>query len=350
MLSIYRATLRLTPRCDNRCIFCARDGIEGEELARVEDALRALRKDVDEVTFTGGEPATSAALLDAIAHARRLGFARVGMQTNAVGLASADRVEAVAAAGLTDAHVSIHGPTASVHDYHTGREGSFAAVRRTAHRMRERGIEVVATTVLTRSNFRVLAEMPLVLQQLGIAAWAVSLPLTAGRAADDFDRIHPRLGLALPFALHALARARESGLPAFITGAPLCALGPYAGFVLPCPPRAFAEICARCPSRSACPGVDAAYLERFTAEELRVREDPPGACPFPDRLLRMFVGIGELAKRRPPLHPAPAQVRRSLPILGKARPAEQEARTRTAPHSGESLRELFPTLFEDEEA
>ena len=345
-----RATLRLTTRCVNRCIFCAQDGLPHDDADEPESTLCALRRSADEITFTGGEPSTAARLVELVAQARTLGFRKIGLQTNAAGFAGVKLVEQVVEAGLTDAHLSIHGGTAAVHDYHTGREGSFSALHDAAARLRRLGVELVATTVLTRSNFRVLASIPPLLTRMGIAAWAVTLPVTAGRAADRFDRVVPRLGLALPFALHTLASARALGIPVALVGAPLCALGPNDALVLPSAPRTFAEPCASCGVRQRCVGVDAAYLERFGVEELRPRESASAtAPPIPPRLARMFVGIGELVQRELSLPPPPARVRGSLPILGKARPAVGEARGRAAAQTGSDLRELFPGLFDAED-
>jgi hypothetical protein len=344
-----RRTLRLTTRCPNACIFCAQDGLEPDELVELDAALTRLRDDgANEVTFTGGEPSVHPDVVEAVTRARALGFGAVGLQTNAAGLTT-ERIDALERAGLSDVHLSLHGGSAAVHDYHTGREGSFAALVRAAEALRARELEVVVTTVLTRSNFRVLAPISEVLLRLGVSAWSIALPVTHGRAADGFDRIVPRLGLALPFALHASTSAGASGLPVAIVGAPLCALGPHARLALPSTTRAFADVCASCPCKPECPGVDAAYLERFTGEELRPRERAATALAVPARLARMFVGVGEVVHRTPSLHPAPASVRRSLPVLGRARPAEQETRRRGSARTGRALREIFPDLFEPDE-
>jgi hypothetical protein len=344
----HRRTLQLETECPNRCIFCARDGLVSGGPAEMATALTELRSSADEITFTGPEPSTHPQLLEAVAEANELGFRAIGLQTNATGL-DPQRIEALANAGLSDVHLSLHGGSAAVHDYHTGREGSFAEVVRAAEHLRARRIDVVVTTVLTRSNFRVLAPLCDLLLHLRVTAWSIALPLTAGRSADAFDRTVPRLGLAVPFALHALASARARHLPVAVSGAPLCALGPHADLALPSTPRAFTDTCTRCPVKTRCPGVDAAYLERFTDEELRAREPVAHATALSDRIARMFVGVGEIAARAPTLHPAPARIRRSLPVLGKARPAEHETRGRSSVRTGEALRGLFPTLFENED-
>src|SRR5262249_28375436 len=151
----------------------------------------------------------------------------------------------------------------------------------------------------------------------------------------------PRLGLALPFALHALDRAGSLGLPAWIAGAPTCALGPYAARRLPDAPRAFAESCASCQAREDCAGVDPAYLARLGGAECPAASAPPGA-PARGPLARLFGGPGDLAPA-PARTPNPARV--ALPLLGKAQPANHEAPASAERRSGEALREILPGLF-----
>src|SRR5581483_10521137 len=227
-----RATLRLGLACNNHCIFCAQRGLDeraGDRDARwLDEKLAALRADADELSFVGGEPTIEDALADAIARARALGFRKIGVQTNARRLAQPGYAESLARAGLGDVHVSIHGAEAAVHDYHTGVDGSFAQLVAGVAAARAAGLEVAASTVLTRSNYRVLGALPWLLKSRDVTAWLVVVPRVAGAAGPAFDRVVPRLGLALPFALHALDGARRLGLAAFIQGAPLCALGPLA--------------------------------------------------------------------------------------------------------------------------
>jgi hypothetical protein len=283
-------------------VFCAQAGLEAEDasLASVVESLeRARARGADEVTFVGGEPTLVPALDAMVAAAKRAGFVKVGIQTN--GSRLSERAEALAHAGATDVHLSIHGARADVHDFHTGREGSFARARDGTAAARRAGLDVVVTTVLTRSSYRVLAELDVLLSSAGAAAFAIELPVARGRAEESFDRVMPRLALALPFALHALARIEKRGIAAFIRGAPICLLGPFAARALPSEARAFGAACASCPARDACPGVDAEYLARFEGDELRARSDTRIVAPTEREraLARMFVGPGELAPARP---------------------------------------------------
>jgi hypothetical protein len=342
-----RATVRLLLECNNACVFCGQVGLAapGGE-ASLSDRLAAARADTDEVTFTGGEPTLDPRLAEHVATARSLGFRRIGIQTNGRRLGEQGFASSLAGAGLTDVHLSIHGAQAAVHDYHTGVPGSFVEALAGLTAARASNLPVVVTTVLTRSNFRSLDALPRFLAARGVAAWLVSVTRSGGRLRDDFDRVMPRLGLALPFALNALGAGESLGLSVWIAGAPRCLLGEYARWRLPEEPRAFGVACDGCPARAGCAGVDAAYLERFGGDELgraRARMSGADVAVRVTDLTRLFVGAGEIA---PMPSEAPAPKRKVvLPIAGKVRPALAETTAATPRRTGEALREILPDLF-----
>jgi pyruvate-formate lyase-activating enzyme len=294
-----RATLALLSDCDNRCTFCAPDGLPRvdarapDELGRSLDALASAH---DAITFTGGEPTLHPALPAIVAAARARGFTAVGVQTNGRRLREHGYATALRDAGLTDVHLSLHGLGSAIHDHHTGVEGSFTEAADGLAAARQAGLTTVVTTVLTRSNARSLAALAPWLAAQSVAAWSVAVPRVLGRLADSFDRVYPRLAIALPHALHALASAQKKGLAVFVRGAPLCALGPFAARSLPDAPRAFAPACEACPARPRCPGVDARYLRRFHGDELSSSRAPASAAPSwgarEQALAAMFVGEG----------------------------------------------------------
>jgi hypothetical protein len=168
------------------------------------------------------------------------------------------------------AEVALHGPDAVCHDHHA-QSGSFAAA--IAHlRAHDRAI---VTTTITRSNYRVLGAMPPLVHGLGAAAWRLRVA-SFGDFSDDEEagRRVPRLGLALPFALHALQRAAQLGLAIAIVDAPRCLLGGHARALEVTAPRAFPAPCDGCAARDRCAGIDAAYAARFGADELTRQSAP----------------------------------------------------------------------------
>jgi hypothetical protein len=308
-----RNSVRVGLACNNRCIFCSQEGLKDSPQADAEG----------EVTLVGGEP-----LLHELRSAK-------GVQTN--GSKLAERAAELVGLGIRDVHVSIHGAEAAIHDYHTGREGSFQELMAGIAAARAEGMMVVAATVLTRSNFRGLDALARLVHSKGIVAWSMVVPHVAGRAEKSFDRVVPRLAMALPFALHAAALAQRLGLPVFLDGAPLCLLGPFAPLSLPPLARAYAEVCGSCPARESCPGVDGRYLSRFEGDELSARE---AVTLSTHPLQELFVGAGELAAA------APVEKRLHLPVAGKVTPAAAEVSASAPKKTGEALREIFPALFE----
>lgn len=156
-------------------------------------------------------------------------------------------------------HVWLHGAEARLHEFHAGVAGDFEAACAAVQ-----GGARAVSTALTRSNLRSLVGLAAWLGERGVAAWRIVV-LRGVR-----DGVTPRLAVALPYALQALALAGQRGVAGWIDGAPHCLLGPFRGAALG-GPRAYAAGCAGCPARGACPGVDAGYLERFGDGELSAR-------------------------------------------------------------------------------
>ncbi len=316
------------------------------ERAAIDLALTTARVRSCEVTLTGGEPTLRADLDDIVRAARALGFDRVGIQTNG---RRPERMRPLVAAGLTDVHLSIHGGVAAAHDYHTGIPGSFTAASATLSEARALGIDAVVTTVLTRSNARSLAETARLVIDRRASAWCLAVPRIRGRAAEHFDRIVPRLGIVIPFALHAMQVAIAAKIPVFVRGAPLCLLGPFAKHSLAEEGRAFGEACEGCAARPSCPGVEPTYLRRFAGDELSA--NPKSSAAELNPIARLFVGPGELAPAvERVVAEAPAAARVALPMLGKVQPAREEVPRAVEKKSGPALRELFKELFVEKQA
>lgn len=343
-----RAIVALGRACDNACVFCAQEGLPR---VAVQDVTLPEPR-AEGITFVGGEPGIDERLEGLVARVRQAGHTRIGVQTNGRALSTPGRIEALARAGLTDVHLSIHGPEAPVHDWHTGAPGSFEAAMRTLAAARASGLTVAVVTVLTRSNFRVLAPLPRRLASRGVAAWCIDVPRWRGRAQGNADRVIPRLALALPFALHAMDAAEALALPAFVRGAPSCLLGPFASRLLPeDAPRGFADVCESCPSRSTCSGADAAYMARFGSSELAPRPAVPARDPRHASLAALFVGPGETAPFRDDVvvPPPPERARVGLPVLGRPAPARAEVTASAPRQTGDALKEILPDLFADKQ-
>lgn len=148
--------IRVNHACNQRCRFCWVDFEAGELTV---DAVRAAVVDAlaisgdpsqESIAFTGGEPTLRADLPELIAIAKAAGAGRVHLQTNAVRLADGDLAARLAAAGLSEALVSLHADQPGASDEITALPGSFERTLLGIGNLLGCGVDVVVNHVLTR--------------------------------------------------------------------------------------------------------------------------------------------------------------------------------------------------------
>lgn len=226
------------------------------------------------------------------AWARALDLARAAKRPVGIWAArppSPAEIALAAGAGVRELGLALHGARSDVHDWHAG-EGAFDAAVGALTVARTHGMACAVASSITRSNARVLVELPSLLKASGVALWALAWP--RAEEGEVFTATVPRLGLAVPAALAALERARRVGLDARVVGVPTCVLGPFARLSLASAPRAFGARCEGCAGRARCSGVDAAYLRRFGENELRALDRPAmrTSAPALEALVACFAG------------------------------------------------------------
>ena len=199
--------------CNNACIFCAQGQLRSIGRDATADADLLVGASGETVAFVGGEPTLTESLPDLVQEADRRGAVRVIVQTNGRRLAYRTYARALAAASrklVLD--VSMHGSTEAMHDYHTATPGSF---KQTAIGLRNAAAEGVlcgVTTVVTRSNYRHLAEIVDCARRLGSTAhhFAFAEPLGSARKIDA--RLVAAPELVRPYLALALAEARRHSM------------------------------------------------------------------------------------------------------------------------------------------
>jgi len=219
-----------------------------------------------------------------IAAGKRLGAREVELQTNAVRLADRALTEALAAAGLDVAFVSLHAARAEVSDRITGAPGTFAKT--------VLGLDALAkTSVVVRLNFvfceQNQEEFP-ALVEMAAARWpGASITVSFIAASTDLvplDRdLMPRYSDVLPHLADGVRRARRLGvrLTGFesMCGIPLClvpddltayfALAEAPSEVAPGEFQKPEEACGGCALSAQCFGVRRGYAKLHGSGELR---------------------------------------------------------------------------------
>lgn len=279
--------IALDYRCNLRCLGCRANDDTGEELL-ARDVLEILRearaRNVPGLWIGGGEPTLRSDLLSIIATARRMGFRRVLLQTNAVRLAYAQFAAAVIRAGVTDISLNVKSHRAEVHDRLSGVPGSHALLMTGLSNVQDAGVALAADVLLTRSS---LADLPQTVAHFathGVTRFTLWL-LSAADSSDPAVRSEvPELtDIESPFA-DAAAVADAAGVELVSLHTPPCTM-PASERHRYLPARAlrllvvdpsgrsfrledspfeggsYSDVCGRCTSRPTCGGVRSDYLE-----------------------------------------------------------------------------------------
>lgn len=295
-----RVDVKLSFSCNNRCRFC----VQGEKRLRFPDRttaeakklLREARRRADEIVFTGGEPSIRPDFLELVADARRLGFRVIQLQTNGQMLAYPAFARGCREAGVTEVSPALHGHVAELHDFLTGRTGSFAFTVRGIENARAEGFPVITNTVVTKPNRRHLTGIARLLCTLGVEQLQFAFVHAVGTAGRNFDSIVPRKSLIRDELFRAIDAARDAGVRPMVEAVPLCFLQGRewvaAEWVIPDAAvfdaegivedyRAFrvgegkakGPPCRRCLLEPVCEGPWREYTERFGWDEFRPRRD-----------------------------------------------------------------------------
>jgi MoaA/NifB/PqqE/SkfB family radical SAM enzyme len=279
--------------CNNACIFCAQGKLREtapamDADAAVERAAAALRPG-EAVALVGGEPTLDERLPSFIGVLDAAGAGRILVQTNGRRLAYRSYARSLREASpRLEIEVSLAGSTEPMHDYHTGTPGSFKQTVLGLRNARAEKLPASVSLVITRSNFRHLADVVRLCHAVGARSVRFVPAQPFGAALANRDRVVPALEMVGPYLALAMNEASKLGLPARLdaTGAP--------------------------------------------------EEGPAGA----------FAGLGPVEPPAPPADEEEAgRRRRSLAIFGRPSPGRREERGPSR-RTGDELRTILPALFD----
>ena len=194
----------------------------------VADAERTIEGAVpgDVVAFVGGEPTLAAELPHLLRRATARPGVRTLLQTNGRRLAYPAYAIALAEAAKSLAlDVSLQGSSAAMHDYHTATPGSFAQTARGIQNARARGLSVGVTVVVTRSNYRHLAEIVRLVRALGADALHLATLAPIGSARTSLLRLQPNEALVRALIDAAVSEGARRGVRVIVDDPEAAGLG-----------------------------------------------------------------------------------------------------------------------------
>lgn len=185
-----KAIMNVTYKCNNHCTFCAtgtRTQVDGNEDRQRELLVKYRRLGVKLLDFDGGEPTLNPNLLRLVAFARRIGYERVNVTTNARMASYEDFADKLVQSGVTTILTSIHGPDAQTHAQNVGVAEAFdqtcAGVRNMV-RLAPPSVRLGANITLTKSNHKKLAGVAQLIVDLGLSWFNIQFLTPFGRATS----------------------------------------------------------------------------------------------------------------------------------------------------------------------
>ena len=213
--------IKLTWHCNLACVMCSEWRIQGQKPPRPNyfdtwDKLAAVCDDLvqlkaKKVHFSGGEPLMHPHLEQATRYLSERGI-HVTLVSNGT-LWTPDRAKALLAAGLSQITVSIDSPQAATYARLRGKH-SWELLRRGVLAIRQaidssgRRVLLKSNTVVTRHNFRELADYPALAEAWGLDRVRL-LPV---------DDLHVENGERLRLNASEIAECQQTILPVLFTG------------------------------------------------------------------------------------------------------------------------------------
>jgi len=212
-----RQWVRLTRRCNNRCLFCHDAHRHDGSAAPVDQVLAEIAagraRGATRLVLSGGEPTIHPGFLDLVAAGRRAGYRWVQAISNGRMFTYDRFAERAVAAGLDEATVSFHGHTPELHDRLVGAPGAFAQALRGLRNLQRLGRVVSVDVVVCRPNVRHLAEMLRFFLELGIHEFDLLHLVPFGRAFEEHrDELYFDPREERPHVLAALEIGRLPGV------------------------------------------------------------------------------------------------------------------------------------------
>ena len=284
-------TVRINFRCNQVCRFCfVSTHLASAPHEDIERAIVEMARRRGMIAISGGEPTLNPRVVEYVALAKSEGAARIELQTNATRLAEGDLAERLAAAGVDDVFVSLHGSRAEISDAVTGAPGTFDKTVVGLDRAVRSSMNVRLNFVFCELN---LEDFPRYVEMVADRWPGTEITVSFVAASTDVvprtrDLI-PRYAEVLPHLVHGmeLGRARGLRMSGFhsMCGIPLCLVPDGAAhyFEIADVPEGHdrgeflhAEPCQACDLRTKCFGIRRGYAELHGTEEFRpVRRAAP---------------------------------------------------------------------------
>lgn len=221
-----RNWVRLTYRCNDRCVFCldahTHDGTDRERAAIKAQILDGRAKGATRLILSGGEPTIHPDYVAFIKLGRRAGYPKIQTVTNGRMFAYPEFLQRCLDAGLGEITFSIHGSNAKIHDALVGTKGAFDQELRGLHNALADGRPIVNIDVcVSRGNVKDLPRILETFTAMGVREFDLLHVIPFGRAyTEGKETLFYDLEAMRPWLLEAFAYARKPDMHVWLNRFP----------------------------------------------------------------------------------------------------------------------------------
>lgn len=296
--SSFTELVNINSKCNQRCVFCAAEGLIRPHGARAVDA--AIERAGRHLTLSGWEPTLHPRLPEIVARARARGVKNITLFTNAVLLDDAAYARRLVGAGVTTFHINFPSHQRKLSDLLTGTPGSFgrrlAGIRNVLAAPGKKYVSLVF--VINSLNYRTLPACAayIVKNFPGLVHVLFTTACVMGRVRKDRTLV-PKLSKVRPYLAKAQAALLKGRVKCLVENVPLCLLPGFehASFDARqallsgragAPAKAHHAACRACSLNTLCPGLREDYFHIYGDGELKTSRRAPGEVARKVRLLK----------------------------------------------------------------
>lgn len=226
--------------CNNKCLFCIQ-GNKRETTPNLSDAevkerlAQGKKENRQRVVFTGGEPTfRPKELIRWVAHAKRIGYEIIQIQTNGRIFSYLDYCKEMIKAGANEFGPALHGSTADLHDRLTQAPGSFKQTTQGIKNLKFLNQRVIINSVVNRLNYRDLPALARLLVDLRVDQFQFAFMHINNLIVEDPEAIKkyvPIVSEVMPYVKKGLDIGIKSGVSCMTEAVPYCLMSGYEDYI-----------------------------------------------------------------------------------------------------------------------
>ena len=212
-----RFWVRLTKKCNNRCIFCLDSEVQDGSVipfSEIQNQLIEGRKEkFDRLILSGGEPTLHPQFLEIVKEGKKLGYKKIQVISNGRMFMYKDFLMEGVRNGISEITFSIHGHTPEIHDRLTQIEGSFfQSILGLRNALKVSNLIVSVDIVINKLNYKYLPEILNFFISLGVREFDLLQVVPFGRAWENRKKVFYDIKKALPYLKKTFEISKEKGV------------------------------------------------------------------------------------------------------------------------------------------